>query len=272
MTRTRWHPTRIPLGPRSHESAVALASGHSPAGGPRRRARSLVQRMKPHLAVLVPVLFSAGAAMPVVGQTTAVVHAGVTSARVEGAGEDDSSGGSRIGVSLGGALAVGVLPNLGIQLGGTYIQKGASIDVLADDIVNAFYADVKLDYVELSALAKARFPVGAASLHLLAGPTVSVEVRCATDLTYSLGGDTVESDSGRDYSDVACDERDYGIGVADTEAIEFGVAGGIGTDFPVGVSTRVSLDLLYRRGLSEVFADAKNRAITLRAGVSIPIG
>ncbi|MDE2753971.1 MAG: hypothetical protein OXI83_15470, partial [Gemmatimonadota bacterium] len=73
-------------------------------------------------------------------------------------------------------------------------------------------------------------------------------------------------------SDVACDERDYGIGVADTEAIEFGVAGGIGTDFPVGVSTRVSLDLLYRRGLSEVFADAKNRAITVRAGVSIPIG
>lgn len=228
--------------------------------------------MRPRLSLLVPVLFSVGAAMPVVGQTTAVVHAGVTSARVEGAGEDDSSDGSRIGVSLGGAVTVGALPNLGMQLGGTYLQKGASIGVLADDIVNAFYAELKLDYVEFSALAKARLPVGAASLHLLAGPTVSVRVRCATDLTYSLGGDTVESDSGRDYSDVACDERDYGIGVADTEVIEFGVAGGIGTDFPVGVSTRVSLDLLYRLGLSAAFANAKNRAITLRAGVSIPIG
>lgn len=228
--------------------------------------------MRPRLVLLVPVLLSVGAATPVVGQTTAVVHAGVTSAGVEGAGEDDSSDGSRIGVSLGGAVAVGILPNVGIQLGGTYIQKGASIGVLADDIVNAFYADLKLDYVEFSALAKARLPVGAASLHLLAGPTVSVKVRCATDLTYSLGGDTVESDSGRDYSDVACAERDYGIGVADTEAIEFGVAGGIGTDFPVGVSTRVSLDLLYRRGLSTAFANAKNRAITLRAGLSIPIG
>ena len=228
--------------------------------------------MRPRLALLVPVLFSAGAAVPVAGQTAAVVHAGVTSASVGEAGVDDSSDGSRIGVSLGGAVTVGILPSLGIQLGGTYLQKGASIGVLADDIVNAFYADLKLDYIELSALAKARLPVGAASLHLLAGPTLSVEVRCATDLTYSLGGDTVESDSGRDYSDVACAERDYGIGVADTEAIEFGVAGGIGTEFPVGVSTRVSLDLLYRLGLSKAFANAKNRAITLRAGISIPIG
>lgn len=228
--------------------------------------------MRPRLALLVPALFSVGAAMPVTGQTTAVVHAGVTSARVGGAGENDSSDGSRIGVSLGGAVTVGVLPNLGMQLGGTYLQKGASIGVLADDIVNAFYADLKLDYIELSALAKARLPVGAASLHLLAGPTLSVEVRCVTDLTYSLGGDTVESDSGRDYSDVACAERDYGIGVADTEAIEFGVAGGIGTEFPVGVSTRISLDLLYRLGLSKAFANAKNRAITLGAGISIPIG
>lgn len=228
--------------------------------------------MRARHALLVPVLFSVCAAMPVVGQTTAVVHAGVTSARLEGAGEDDNSDGSRIGVSLGGGVTAGVLPNLGIHLGGTYLQKGASIGVLADDIVNAFYADLKLDYIELSALAKSTLPLGAASLHLLAGPTVSFEVRCGTDLTYSLGGDTVESDSGRDYSDVACAERDYGIGVADTEAIEFGVAGGIGTEFPVGVSTRISLDLLYRLGLSAVFGDAKNRTITLRAGVSIPIG
>ena len=226
--------------------------------------------MRPRLALLIPVLFSVCAAIPVVGQTTAVLHAGVTSARLERAGEDDNSDGSRIGVSLGGAVTAGVLPNLGLQFGGTYIQRGASIGVLADDIVNAFYADLKLDYIELSALAKARVPLGTASLHLLAGPTLSFEVRCATDLTYSLGGDRVESDSGRDYSDVACAERDYGIGVADTEAIELGVAGGIGTDFPVGVATRVSLDLLYRLGLSEVFADAKNRAVTLRAGVSIP--
>ena len=228
--------------------------------------------MRPLPALIIPVLFPLCAAMPVVGQTTAVVHTGVTSARLEGAGEDDDSGGSRIGVSLGGAVTVGVLPNLGMQLGGTYLQKGASIGVLADDIINAFYADVKLDYIELSALAKAGLPVGGASLHLLAGPTLSVEIRCTADLTYSLGGETVESDSGRDYSDVACAERDYGIGIADTEAIEFGVAGGIGTEFPVGVSTRISLDLLYRLGLSAVFADAKNRAITLHAGVSIPIG
>ena len=228
--------------------------------------------MRPRPALPVPVLLSLCVAMPLVGQTTVVVHAGVTSARLERAGDDDGSGGSGTGVSLGGAVTAGVLPNLGIHLGGTYIQKGASIGVLADDIVNAFYADLKLDHIELSAPAKARLPLGAASLHLLAGPTVSFEVGCTTDLTYTLGGDTVESESGHDYSDVACAERDCGIGVADTEAIEFGVAGGIGTGFAAGMSTGVSLDLLYRLGLSAVFADAKNRTITLRTGVSIPIG
>ena len=70
---------------------------------------------------------------------------------------------------------------------------------------------------------------------------------------------------------MACTERDYGIGAADTEAVEFGVAGGIGTEFPVGVSTRLSLDLVYTLGLSSVVDDAKTRAITLWAGVYIPI-
>ena len=134
------------------------------------------------------------------------------------------------------------------------------------------YADLKLDYIELSALAKARAPGSGGFLYLLAGPTVSFEVRCTTDLTYSLGGDTVEPQLGRDYSDVPCSERDHGIGAANTEAVEFAVAGGIGTEFPVGASTRVSVELLYTLGLVSVLDDSRNRAITLRAGVSLPIG
>ncbi len=50
------------------------------------------------------------------------------------------------------------------------------------------------------------------------------------------------------------------------------MAGGIGAEFPVGVSTRVSLDLVYTLGLSSIVDDAKNRAVTLRAGVYVPIG
>ena len=231
----------------------------------------MVYRMKPCRVLLILVLFFLYAAAPVAGQTTVSVLAGVTSARLKAAGADDYSDGSRTGVSLGATVTVPVDPNLGICLGGAYVQKGASIGVRAGDIVNAFYADLKLDYIELSALAKASVPGSGGFLYLLAGPTVSFEVRCTTDLTYSLGGDTVESQFGADYSDVPCSERDYGIGAANTEAVEFGVAGGIGTEFPAGASTRVSVDLLYTLGLVSVLGDSRNRAITLRAGVSLPI-
>ena len=231
----------------------------------------MVYRMKPCRVLLIPALFFLYAAAPVAGPTTVSVLAGVTSARLKAAGADDYSDGSRTGVSLGATVTVPVDPNLGIRLGGAYVQKGASIGVRADDIVNAFYADLKLDYIELAALAKVSVPGSGGFLYLLAGPTVSFEVRCTTDLTYSLGGDTVESQLGHDYSDVPCSERDYGIGAANTEAVEFAVAGGIGTEFPAGASTRVSVDLLYTLGLVSVLGDSRNRAITLRAGVSLPI-
>ncbi len=229
------------------------------------------------LLLILFALSAAGAAAgAAAGQTTLVVQAGVASAKLEAAdgGEysDDYSDGSRRGVSLGAAVTLPVAPNLALHLGGAYVQKGASIGILADDIVDAFFVDLKLDYIELSALARASIPAGVASFHLLAGPTVAFEATCTTELTYSLGGDTVESDFGRDYSETSCTERHYGLGAADRKAVEFGVVGGVGADFPVGVSTRVSLDLLYTLGLSAVLDDTKNRTITLRAGISVPIG
>ena len=123
--------------------------------------------MIPRPARLVP-LFPVGPAMPAAGQTTAVVHAGVISAGPAGAGGDDDSVGSRTGGSAGGAVAAGARPNPGTHLGGTCIREGASIGALAGDIVNAFCAG-------------ARLPLGAASLHLPAGPAVAFEVRWATD-------------------------------------------------------------------------------------------
>ncbi len=228
-------------------------------------------------SLLLLILFALSAAGATAGQTTLVVQAGVTSAKLEAAdgGEysDDYSDGSRRGVSLGAAVTLPVVPNLALHLGGAYVQKGASIGILADDIVDDFFVDLKLDYIELSALARASIPTGVASpFHLLAGPTVAFEATCTTELTYSLGGDTVESDFGRDYSETSCTERHYGLGAADRKAVEFGVVGGVGADFPVGVSTGVSLDLLYALGLSTVLDDTKNHTITLRAGISVPIG
>ena len=119
--------------------------------------------MKPCRVLLIPVLLALYAAAPVAGQTAVSVLAGVTSAGLKAADADDDSDGSRTGVSLGAAVTVPVVPNLGIRLGGAYVQKGGSIGVRADDIVNAFYADLKLDYIELSALAKASAPGASAS-------------------------------------------------------------------------------------------------------------
>ena len=223
-------------------------------------------------SLLLPVVAACCAGTPAAGQTTLSVQAGGTSTKLEAPDVDDSADGSRMGLSLGAAVTFPVWPNLGFQLGGSYVQKGASIGLLADDIVDAFFVDLKLDYIELAALAKASIPAGAASFHLLAGPTVAFETRCTTELTYSLGGATVESDFGLDYSETSCAVRDYGIGAGDTEAVEFGVVGGIGTAVPLGASMGVSMDLLYTLGLSAVLDDTRNRTITLRAGISIPIG
>ena len=222
------------------------------------------------LLVTVIVVFCAGT--PAAGQTTLTVQAGGTSAKLEASDVDDAADGSRRGLSLGAAVTFPLRPNLGFQLGGSSVQKGARISLRADDIVDAFFVDLKLDYLELAALARARIPAGAASFHLLAGPTIAVQARCTTELTYSLGEDTVKSDFGPGYSETSCTERDYGTGAAGTDAVEFGVVGGVGTAFPVGASMGVSLDLLYTVGLSAVLDDTRNRTITLRAGISIPIG
>ena len=121
----------------------------------------------PLRSLLLPVLFALHAAAPAAGQTNLSVHAGITSAKLVAPGADDHdefSDGPRRGLSLGAAAIFTVLPSLGLHLGGAYVQKGASIGILADDIVDAFVADLKLDYIELSALAKASIPAGTTSL------------------------------------------------------------------------------------------------------------
>ena len=55
------------------------------------------------------------------------------------------SDGPRRGIFLGAPPIFPVLPSLGLHLGGTYVQKGASIGIRADDIVNAFLVDLKFN-------------------------------------------------------------------------------------------------------------------------------
>ena len=221
--------------------------------------------------LLLPALAALYAAAPAAGQTALSLHAGVTSADLTAGGRNDRSDGPRRALSLGAGLTLPVLPGVGLYLGGAYLQKGASYGILADDIVNAFFADLKLDYVELSALARVGIPAGFASLYVLAGPTVALQASCVTDLTYSLGGDIVESDSGIDYSDVACTERDYEIGASDSEEIEFGAVGGVGAQLPLVGPIHMSLEALYSAGMSAIFQDARNRTVHVRAGLSLPI-
>ena len=232
----------------------------------------MVRSRNRFLSLFLPALAALYAAPPAAGQTALSLHAGVTSADLTAGGRKDQSDGPRRALSLGAGLTLPVLPGVGLYLGAAYLQKGASYGILADDIVNAFFADLKLDYIELSALARVSIPAGFASLYLLTGPTVALQASCATDLTYSLGGNIVDSDSGIDYSDVACTERDYEIGASDSEEIEFGAVGGIGARLPPVGPIEVSLEALYAAGLSAIFGDARNRAVHLRAGLSIPIG
>ena len=235
--------------------------------------------------ILLPTLLTALSFMPgatsVRAQTTLSLTGGVNLTSMD----HDADGAlaldfeSLTGMSVGLAAAIPVTDQFGVRLGGRYVQKGGRLDVLGimmDDMFGGFGemppgtsmdADIEMNYVELSVLAGVRFPLSGdrVSGHLLAGPTLGLQSSCQMGLHIS-GLDEPAVNVSSDCDEAGLDSRE----------IDVGLAGGAGIDIGLTDSIDVHLGLLYTLGLSNVIDEGnettKHRALTIRAGLGVPIG
>ncbi len=148
-----------------------------------------------------------------------------------------------MGVTVGVSMTKPLSETVDLQLGGAYVQKGFKI---GED-------DLKLDYLELTALAKPSFPMdGEMSFHVLGGPALGVSMGCS-----ATEGEQTET----------CSD--------DVASLDLGVLVGAGVQMG---SLRV--DATYTLGIMDVDAsDAteddssiKNRSMSFQAAYVIPLG
>jgi len=192
---------------------------------------------------------------PLAGQTLVSVAGGASISKVS-----FSEGGltvtpdSRIGITAGASVTKPLAGNVGLQIGGAYVQKGFSID--QELFGETFTVTSKIDYLEITVLAKPSFSLQEtlgrqASFHLLAGPAMGINAGCSAE----LNGEPVE-----------CSED----GV-EPSSMDVGLLGGIGVQL-----NRIRLDLTYTLGLSNAADDTettvRNRSLVIQAGAVIPVG
>ena len=192
------------------------------------------------LAVLV--LGVPGAAMA--QGLTVGAKAGVTMGTLSFDPQDSGDYGYRIGLAVGGFVALPLGSRLTIQPEGLFNQRGAK----ADD--EGLETTIAIDYIDVPVLVKyAVTHGGSRSFFVFGGPSAAFKVRSRATATF---GDTT--------IDLDADE--------DLESFEFGVVAGGGVDFG-----KWSIDGRYSVGLSNLAKDdeegakLKSRAFSVLAGI-----
>ena len=219
---------------------------------------------------LFTLMLSAGVFIPrsVEGQTSLSLQAGPSFATLAGGPFDD---GSRTGFSVVASAILPFTTNLGLQLGTAYAARGAT---------EAGYLAIDLDYVEIPLLLRVSPSVeGAISPHFTIGHALSFRLNCGVSV---LGAEVVETRrrARRRYlgrrgvsvlvaevaeTTIECDEQ--------FDDLDFGAMGGAGIDIAGSGSLSVSLDVVYNLGLTSIdWVDSTNRAFSILAGITFPIG
>ena len=162
---------------------------------------------------------------------------------------------SRGGFHAGADLAIGLSPMFGIQLGGVYSQKGAS---MSEGTVEATIA---VDYIDVPLLFVVSIPSGNITPRRFAGGVASFEMSCK--LTGSVDGTSVPS--------VDCSDEDLGA----RKSSYFSALFGAGIKFGVGPGGLL-LDVGYQLGLTSISdeegTDVKLNVIQASLGYQFPLG
>lgn len=223
------------------------------------------------LSFLLPVmLVLLVTSSPVMAQTTLSLTGGLNLTTLTADPPDHTTWRSEslARMSVGLAATFTASEHLGIQLGVAYSQKGGRLSGLDSDVFVT--SEITLDYFEFSLLAVPTFPLSSwerSSVRFFVGPTLASRVACDFEASGWLEAEHVTAagscDAGQDELEPAMD-----LGVA--------LGGGIA----LGVTERaaVSIDLLYTLGLIPVgegdsyWSGPRQRVLTLRTGVTLPIG
>jgi hypothetical protein len=195
-------------------------------------------------------------------------------------GERVKERGGLNGGSVGVGIVLPVAGGVGIQPELRIVQKGATyratwMAVADGDTMYAHLSEpLRLFYAELPILARLELPRGPGGVrpHLAAGPYFGWLLGCSSYLV------PIDPGAGAGlHPTVASDSVSVGS-ACNRDAVrrtEVGVAAGAGARLPLGAVTAVA-DLRYERGLRGVVSDrpgdVRNRALSLTAGVSLPVG
>jgi hypothetical protein len=213
--------------------------------------RLLISPLTRVVTVLALVWGSASASH---AQTVVGLHVGASIADLMGDDVEDVE--THTGIYAGATVHLSLNDRLGVVLGAGYTQKGAELN---DPEVDG---TLKLDYVEFPALLRFTFPSsGHVAAYLQAGGAVGLRSRCE-----------VEGSEGSVTATVDCDE----IGL-ELEKTDWGAVVGAGLAIDVTDRIDLVLDGFYTFGLVKLDDDpdpddVRNRALTLRAGVAVPLG
>ena len=180
-------------------------------------------------------------------------------------------------------------PKLGLQPSVAYVAKGAAQHLGIEGAEGGASYEIKLDYIELSALGVASTATlgrSNSAVYALAGPTLGFQAGCTAEVTDHPGGDDfvgalLEAMLGEP---VDCGDAFKGS--------DLGITVGVGWDWQpkqptpdIGVLSGLkgSLEILYTLGLqsiasdesgdgsSVVGGDPKNRALVVWVGASLPL-
>ena len=215
-------------------------------------------RLAPHLHQQVSPLFALALSVSLLvpgsvqGQTSLSLQAGASLATL--GGNDVDSADSRTGIKVRTSAILPLTTSLGLQLGAAYAEKGATEQEDGVDLAFDF------DYLEIPLLLRLSPAVaGTLSPHFTIGPTLSFRVAC--NASGKVEGIEISVD---------CDDAEF----ADLKTIDFGAVAGAGLDIATPGSLSVSLDVLYNFGLTSISEsdDVKNRAFSILAGITFPIG
>jgi len=163
-------------------------------------------------------------------------------------------------MSAGLAVEIPLSEGWNIELGGSYSQKGYAID---DNPELGGSGSGAIDYLEVTALASKPFPLGdRASVSLLAGPALALQVSCQTTTSFADSEET--EDCGTDDG-----PRDTDLGLAGEVRLRMGLSEKVG----------VTVGALYTLGLQNLSEDEDvdddfsitSRVLTLGVGLAYAI-
>lgn len=158
---------------------------------------------------------------------------------------------SRTGLIIGGVLDIGISRTIGVTTGLRYTMKGFQVTNQGVTFTD------KLNYIEVPALLKVKFPLTEVKPYLVGGPVLGIRVSA-----------TEEQSNGQQTADVDASSA--------FESIDFGLLFGGGLDFNVATKTDLFIQAGYGFGLSNIWKQSttvtvKNYGIQITGGVKFKL-